>query len=404
MIESILDTDLYKFSTSYAYFSLYPDSGCTFTFKNRGIKEGSLDRTEIEMEIGIQDDLKREFAKLKDLRLTDEECEWCIKNIPYIPRNYWEWLKTFSFDPSRIIISMNLIRGMSLYVDDTPWKASLYEIPVLAIYAELRAKWYQEHRGYTAMMETMEDIIEKKIEFANSRGIKFSEFGTRRRYSSNVQDMIVRKIKEKSTTCVGTSNVYFAKKYKMVPIGTFPHEWIMFHAGIFGYKQANNLGLEDWRKVYGGRLGIALVDTYTTKSFLETLTYDQATSFSGFRQDSGDEFAVATAIMKKLRDFGIDPKSKAIVFSNALDFKKAEEINDWVGNRMKCSFGIGTNLTCDTGLPNFKPANIVMKMSECWLRDGARKYSTIKISDDTGKRMGDDKEFDIARHELGLEN
>ncbi|MBQ5829575.1 MAG: nicotinate phosphoribosyltransferase, partial [Alistipes sp.] len=35
MIRSILDTDLYKFTTSYAYFKLYPQAIGTFTFNDR---------------------------------------------------------------------------------------------------------------------------------------------------------------------------------------------------------------------------------------------------------------------------------------------------------------------------------------------------------------------------------
>lgn len=107
-------------------------------------------------------------------------------------------------------------------------------------------------------------------------------------------------------------------------------------------------------------------------------------------------------IIARLKEFGIDPKSKVIVFSNALDFDKAKDIYEYFNGRCKVAFGIGTNLTCDTGIEGYKPANIVMKLSQCRLSSKDPWEKCIKISDDLGKHMGDDFEFEIAKHELHL--
>lgn len=393
MIRSILDTDLYKFSTSNAYFHLYPLAEGTFKFTDRA-KENWAKTDFIER-------MQLAFTNLSSLKLNAQEKDWCIARIPYIPANYWEWLSTFKFEPKKIKCWLDEDGVFQCEVTDKLYKVTLYEIAVLAIYAEVRNNILKE-KGFTPMMDDMEKIILKKIDFANRNNIPFSEFGTRRRYSASVQDMIIKTIVSNSHTCSGTSNVYFAMKYDLVPTGTFPHEWIMFHAGVFGYKRANYLGLEDWVKVYDGNLGTALIDTYTTDSFLRTLTRKQAHLFSGFRQDSGDEYAVALKVIKRLKELGIDPKSKTLIFSNALDFDKANDIKEWMGNRMKVGFGIGTNLTCDTGLADYKPANIVMKLSRCRMSDKDPWEKCIKISDDLGKHMGDDYEFEIAKYELHL--
>lgn len=393
MIVSTLDTDLYKFSTGNAYFQLYPLAEGTFKFTDRA-KTDWRNSPFLER-------IKEEFAKLSELSLLEEEKEWCISHIPYIPANYWEWLATFRFEPEKISCWLDENGVFQCEVTDKLYKVTMYEIAVLAIYAELRNNLLEE-AGLTTSLETMEKIIIDKINFANDNNIPFSEFGTRRRYSTEVQNMIISNIKKYSKTCTGTSNVHYAMKYDMTPNGTFPHEWMMFHAGVFGYKRANYLGLEDWAKVYDGNLGTALVDTYTTKSFLRTLTRKQAHLFSGFRQDSGDEYEVATLIMNRLKEFGIDPKSKTIIFSNALDFDKAFKIKQWVGDRMKVAFGIGTNLTCDTGIDGYKAANIVMKLSRCRMSNKDPWEKCIKISDDRGKHMGDDTEFKIAEYELHL--
>lgn len=393
MIRSILDTDLYKFSTSNAYFQLYPLAEGTFKFNDRA-KENWKNTNFIE-------NIQRALINLSNLRLNNVEKDWCIARIPYIPANYWEWLTTFKFEPKKIHCWLDEDGVFQCEVTDKLYKVTLYEIAILATYTEVRNNILKE-KGFNPMMDNMKKIILKKIDFANKNNIPFSEFGTRRRYDSAVHDMIIQAIVENSHTCVGTSNVYFAMKYDLIPLGTFPHEWIMFHAGVFGYKRANYLGLEDWVKVYDGNLGTALIDTYTTDSFLRTLTRKQAHLFTGFRQDSGDEYAVALKVIKRLKELGIDPKSKTLIFSNALDFDKANDIKEWMGNRMKVGFGIGTNLTCDTGLEDYKPANIVMKLSHCRMSNKDPWEKCIKISDDLGKHMGDSYEFEIAKYELHL--
>lgn len=391
MIKSILDTDLYKFSTSFAYFQLYPESEGTFAFTDRA-KEDWREHPE------FLNEMRKAFKSLRLLHLTDTERDWCIEHIPYIPSTYWTWLQSFEFEPEKIKFSLDDNGVFECEVTDKMFKVTLYEIAVLATYAEVRNRVL----GFSADMELVKTIIEDKVKFANENNIVFSEFGTRRRFSYDVQKQICATLKYYSKTCVGTSNVHFAQIFNMKPIGTFPHEWIMFHGAIFGYKRANYLGLEDWVRVYDGELGIALIDTYTTKSFLKTFTHKQACLFEGLRQDSGDEFVVGEMILEKWRDFRIDAKSKTIVFSNALDFQKAKRIKDYFEGECKCSFGIGTNLSCDPGITDYKPANIVMKLSKCRFTPKDYWEDCIKISDDIGKHMGNQKEVEIAKHELHL--
>ena len=390
MILSILDTDLYKFSTSNAYFQLYPLAEGTFKFNDRA--------AEVYDESFLAT-LREEFAHLERLSLTDEEFAYVTRKIRYIPRNYWEWLRGFRFESGKIEASLDAEGHLQIQVTDSLYKVTLYEVPVLAIVAELRNRW----RGVQADIAHALEILDGKIALANENRLIFSEFGTRRRFSSVLHDAVVRSLKEKCPNCCGgTSNVYFAMKYDMTPIGTFPHEWVMFHSGVFGYKRANYLSLEDWIAVYDGALGTALIDTFTTRSFLHTLTMKQAKLLDGFRQDSGDEREVGDAIIARLEEFGIDPASKVIVFSNALTFPKYKEIADYFRGRVKISAGIGTNLTCDPGIEGYKAANIVMKLSRCRMSAKDPWEKVIKISDDLGKHMGDDREFDIASYELHL--
>ncbi len=390
MILSILDTDLYKFSTSNAYFQLYPLAEGTFTFNDRS--------AEVYDEAFIEQ-LGQVFSEMATLALSEEEFTYVCRKIRYVARNYWEWLRGFRFDKGKIKCSLDAEGHLHIEVTDLLYKVTLYEVPILAAVAELRNR----RLGVKADLDTAMGLLDAKIDIANADGLVFSEFGTRRRFSSDLHEAVVARLKQRCPKyCAGTSNVYFAMKYNLVPVGTFPHEWMMFHSGVFGYKRANYLGLEDWIKVYDGALGTALIDTFTTASFLRTLTLKQAKLLDGFRQDSGDERVIGDMIIARLEEFGIDPRTKLLVFSNALNFQKYRDIAEYFKGRIKVSAGIGTNLTCDPGIPGYKAANIVMKLSRCRMSAKDPWEKVIKISDDFGKHMGDSLEFDIASHELHL--
>ena len=386
-ILSILDTDLYKFSTSYAYMKLYPEAEGTFTF---------CDRNKEVHDDNFVKNLKMKFAELSHLSLTLSEKQWCIRHIPYIPVIYWEWLTQFHFDLDKIICWLDEDKHLHIEVTDNLYKVTLYEVPILAIVSEL----YSRSQGTVNVSEAV-DKLDVKINLANEYGLKFSEFGTRRRYSANLHELIVERLKEKCPiNCVGTSNVYFAMKYNMTPIGTFPHEWIMFHGAIWGYQEANYLGMRDWVRTYDGNLGIFLMDTYTSKVGLKNMSLKFAKLFDGVRQDSGDEYKIGNAVIERYKELGIDPTTKTIVFSNALNFNRYLDIRNYFAGRIRVSAGIGTNLTNDT---EFKPANIVMKLSKCRINKNQEWRKCIKISDDLGKHLGDDKEFEIANHLLDLQ-
>ena len=386
MIISILDTDLYKFSTSYAYMKLYPEAEGTFSF---------TDRNKIEHTEDFVTNLKLKFAKLSGLSFSFNEKQWCIKNIPYIPEVYWEWLRWFRFDLEKIIVWLDDEKHLHIEVTDKLYKVTLYEVPILAIVSEL----YSRAQGVVNVSEAI-DKLDEKINIANENGLKFSEFGTRRRYSAALHELIVQRLKEKCPiNCVGTSNVYFAMKYNMTPIGTFPHEWIMFHGACWGYQEANYLGMRDWVRTYDGNLGIFLMDTYTSKVGLKNMSLKFAKLFDGVRCDSGDEYLIGNEVIKRYKELGIDPTTKTIVFSNALDFEKYLDIHNYFNGRIRISAGIGTNITNDTGL---KPANIVMKLSKCRINQNQEWRKCIKISDDLGKQLGDNREFEIARDLLDL--
>lgn len=386
IIRTLLDTDLYKFTTSYAYIKLFPYAMGTFSFKDR-------DETRYAEEFLAT--LKAEIENLSQLRLTDEELEYMVRNCRFLPRVYWEWLSSFRFDPRKIEVYLDEEKHLHLEVTDYLYKATLYEVPLLAIVSEIKNRF----SGNVANLEQIIGKLSEKVTLSNEHRLRFSEFGTRRRFSFDVQDAVIGYLNETSRYCTGTSNCHFAMKYRMKMMGTHPHEWFMFHGAQFGYKHANYMALENWVNVYDGDLGIALSDTYTSGVFLTNLSRKQAKLFDGVRCDSGDEFDFIDQLTARYRELGIDATTKTIVFSNALDFSKALEIQEYCRGKIRCAFGIGTNLTNDTG---YKPSNIVMKLSQCKMNVNQEWRECIKLSDDTGKHTGSPEEVRACLYELRL--
>lgn len=394
MFYSILDTDFYKFTTSYAAMMKFPQAEAVFEFKDRNRKKRTPEFLKKLKELM---DKFCTNAHDQEHSLTTAEYVWLCENVPFIAQFYWEWLDGFKFSYSKMEPYLDEDGVLVIRVEDKWYKSSLYEIPCMFLTAQA-----ENITNGNIDKVTKEDVIARlapKIELANKTGLKFSEFGTRRRFSQEVQDEVCKYLKANSMTCTGTSNVYFARKYGMKPMGTHPHEFFQAHQ-IYGFRSMNYMALTNWKSTYYGNLGTALVDTLGSDVFLQNFTMEHAKLFDGVRQDSGDEFEFVDKFVAKYKELGIDPMTKTIIFSNALDFPKAVKIQEYCEGKIKCSFGIGTNLTNDTGFPS---ENIVMKMTKFRLNDREPWMDVIKISDDAGKHMGNEKLIEMAKYQLGIQ-
>ena len=177
------------------------------------------------------------------------------------------------------------------------------------------------------------------------------------------------------------------------------HYYVEFIGSQFGYNLANQMAMETWSKTYRGNLGTFLTDTYTTEAFFNNLDKYHALLYNGVRQDSGDEFKFADKMINRYQELGVDPREKLIIFSNALDFPKFKEINDYCKGKIKAVAGIGTNLTNDTGYPH---PNIVMKLVLSKMNDRQEYRHCIKLSDDFGKHQGNPEEIENCKKILKI--
>lgn len=391
-INSILHNDLYKFSMSNYYIQNFPEASGTFTFHDRNNTE--YDETFVKI-------LKDEFSHLSKLFLQKNEFDWAVKTIPYIPQFYWEWLRSFRYEPNKINIWLDSSKHLHIEVTDKMYKVTFYEIPILATVSALYHVY--KHHGYQLKQEIEEALIsglDRKIEIAKDHNLFFADFGMRRAYNTLTEEFVVKYFKENCPTFVGTSTVSLAMKYGVKPIGTMAHECFMFQAAIHSPKDANFMVMENWVKVYDGNLGTVLTDTYTVDTFLRNFSMKLAKLYDGVRHDSGDPFEFGDKMIAKYKSYGIDPMSKTIVFSDGLDFEKAAEIKEYFAGKIKTTFGIGTNLTCD--LPGIKPLNIVMKLKECRVNDRQPVYGCVKLSDVTSKSIGTPEDIENYKYQLNI--
>jgi len=383
---SLLDNDFYKFTMQCAVVKLFPSEVVKYDFINRG---------KHEYPEGFADELKKAVNAMSQLRLTKEEKQFLKKTCPYLDLPYIDFLEGYRYDPSEVQIKQE---GTSLEVQVSGlwYRTILWEVPLLCLISEL----YYSMKGL--QREDDETIIQKTIEKEKkfkTLQVPFAEFGTRRRHSYRVHRLVMQALTSmEDSTFTGSSNVHMAMLYNVKPIGTHAHEWFMFHAAEYGFKMANSLSLEHWVDVYRGDLGVALSDTYTTDVFFQQFDKKFAKLFDGVRHDSGDPIEFANKTIEHYKKHGINPLFKYIIFSDALNPEKVEEITKACRGRIGISFGIGTNLTNDVGLA---PSNIVIKLISVkginneWI-------PTVKLSDEKGKYTGDPKMIELAKEFLQI--
>ncbi|WP_164123684.1 MULTISPECIES: nicotinate phosphoribosyltransferase [Sphingobacterium] len=386
-LDSILDNDFYKFTMQYAVVKLFPKARSKYQFINRG---------QHSFPPGFAERLKVAINHMAALKLSKSEKTFFSETCPYIDPTYFDFLQGYRYDPEEVSITQT--EGeLSVKIEGLWYRTILWEVPIMSLICELYYEMRNEKRVDNAEVT---DIVTKKMNKYDKLKITIADFGTRRRHSYAVHDLVIKTLKEHpSNTFIGTSNVHLAMKYETKPIGTHAHEWFMFHAAKYGYKMANLLGLENWSNVYRGDLGIALSDTYTTEAFFRQFDKKLTKLFDGVRHDSGDAIEFADKTIKHYLGKGIDPLSKTIIFSDGLDYEKVKKISDYCNGKIGFSFGIGTDFTNDVGLERM---NIVLKMTETLPEDG-EWTPVIKLSDEPLKHTGDRSEIEMARRYLQLD-
>ena len=382
IITSLLETDAYKFSMGQVIYHQFSDYKTTWTFKCRN--------EFVHFTPEMVEEIKHQIKLYCELRFKEEELEY-LNNIKWIKGSYVDFLRLWKPRFEDFTFGTDAPCGLTVETAGTWLNTSMYEIPTLAIINEV---YFRLGNDYDKLLESFKERLDAKVEGLKNGTFTlgpFSEFGLRRRLSAEAQEIAVKRLsteKFAESTFIGTSNVYLAKKFGLVAVGTMAHEWIMC-VGQGNHKHnpaySNWYALDAWVREYGVLNGIALTDCITTDCFLKDFQLTYATLFSGVRHDSGDPIEWGEKMIAHYKDLGIDPLTKTLLFSDSLDFERATKIYKHFKDRAKVAFGIGTYIANDTSV---SPLNIVMKTTACNGMDVA------KISDVEDKGICKSPEYE----------
>jgi nicotinate phosphoribosyltransferase len=383
IIDSLLDTDLYKFSMMQVVLHQYPAAQVEYRFKcrNPGI--------DLVPYIG---EIRAELAALCQLRFTPDELDY---------------LRTWRFIKSDFIDFLGLFQLNEKYVDISPasggpgaeghgeieiricgpWLHTiLFEVPLLAIVNEV---YFRNTSGGIELGEGRRRLHEKIALLRDTpgyAGCRIADYGTRRRYSRVWHEEVVTTLRnELAGQLAGTSNVWLARKLNLTPLGTLAHEYLQAHQALGPrLRDSQVAALEAWAKEYRGDLGIALSDVYGLNAFLRDFDMYFCKLFDGTRHDSGDPFEWGEKVLAHYIANRVDPRTKVLVFSDGLDIPRVMQLYAHFRDRCLLAFGVGTNLTNDVGP---QPLNIVIKMIRC------NGQPVAKLSDSPGKNMCEDAAY-----------
>lgn len=379
IIESLLDTDLYKFTMMQVIYHQFSATQAAYRFKCR--------TPGIDLRPCLRD-IQREVDALAELRFTAEELEY-LSGLRFIKPDFVDFLETYRFNPKYVDLvaltdpERDLVAGPML-------KTMGFETPLLSIVSEVYYRHVVPNPDYP---EGLRRLDRKMASLADMpAGFRISEMGTRRRFSRKWQENTIAHMqKNMGRHLFGTSNVDLARRYGLAPVGTMAHEYLQACQVLGGnLRDFQKFAFEAWAREYRGDLGIALSDTIGLDAFLNDFDLFFCKLFDGARHDSGDPFLWGERLIAHYRENRVDPRNKLLMFSNALDFETAKDLYYHFESRANPVFGIGTNITNDLG---YGRIDSVIKMVSCNGRPVA------KLSDDPGKTMSSDSRYvEFLRH------
>lgn len=375
IIDSLLDTDLYKFTMMQCVLHQFPAAQAEYKFKCRN------PGTDLQAVIGP---INEEIDHLCALHFRKNELDY-LRSLRFMKSDFIDFLELFHLKRSSIVVKK--AEGSDTDIEIRirgPWLHTImFEIPVLAIVNECYyRKFYpnqdlaEGRRRLKAKIESIKDI----------QDIGISEYGTRRRFSKAWQEEVIKTMQATmGKQFTGTSNVYYAMQLGLTPLGTMAHEYLQACQALGPrLRDSQKYAFEMWAKEYRGDLGIALSDVYGMKPFLLDFDMYFCKLFDGARHDSGDPFEWGEHFIEHYRKNRCDPKTKTLIFSDMLDFPKVISLYNAFHGRIRLGFGIGTNLVNDLGIPSLQN---VIKLIRC------NDQPVAKLSDDPVKSMCEDESY-----------
>ena len=392
IINHFTDNDLYTFSCQYYIMQQYPRAEVEYTF---------IDRNNTVYPVGFSDLLQEQVNYMENVIITDEEIDFMATRCVWLPLWYFTFLRGYRFNPNEVHISQDAEGHLEITIRGKWFSTIMWEMPLLSCISEIMHILNGDRERYDMEAERQKVVEKSKRIF--SSGLVFGDMGTRRRFSFDHQKMVLETMKEVynsqswSGVFTGSSNVWLAMKLNLIPLGTLSHQIISFEEIVSGVFECNYMVMKKFSDVYDGNNGIYLYDCFGDKLFFNNLSKRMAMMYCGLRVDSGNEEEQIEKIIEKYKQLGINPSTKQVVFSNALDVDRCIEIHNYCAGRVQDSYGVGTSLMCDVN--GVKPANIVIKLTKGRITELREWHDCVKLSCDQGKTLGNPRKCDYI---LGL--
>ena len=381
IITHFTDNDLYTFSCQYYVLMKYPRAEVKYSFIDRNNTCYPQDFAAL---------LQEQVDLMPSVKITEEEIAFMTSHCPWLPLWYFNFLRGYTFNPKEVSIEQDAEGRLSIAVQGKWFSTIMWEMPLLSIISELIDTLKGEMETYN--LEAERNKVKAKTEKFLQAGIILGDMGTRRRFSFDHQEMVIKTMAEVYNSqdwpgkFTGTSNVWLAMKYNLKALGTMSHQLISFEENVSGVFECNYNVMKKFSDVFDGDNGTYLYDCFGDEVFFKNLSKRMAMMYTGLRVDSGVEEEQTEKIIDKYKNLGIDPASKQVVYSNGLNIDRCIEIHKFCNGRVKDSYGVGTHLTCD--VDNVKPSNIVIKLTKCRITETREWHDCIKLSCDKGKTLG----------------
>ena len=383
IINSLLDTDLYKFTMMQVVLHQFPGAEVEYQFKCRNAGRPGIQNLAIFI-----NEIREEIRGLCSLRFQDAELAY-LKDMRFIKSDFVDFLGIFKLNEKYVTLTA-LPSGELAVSIKGPWLHTiLFEIPLLAIINEVYFRHTQKKPDLAEGRKRLDTKI-WELQAEGLEALKIADYGTRRRFGKVWHEEVLRTLTTRLGTgapgqFAGTSNVLFAMKLGLTPLGTMAHEYLQACQALGPrLRDSQIFGFEMWAKEYRGDLGIALSDVYGMSAFLRDFDLYFCKLFDGARHDSGDPFQWGERMLAHYLKNRVDPKTKTLIFSDALTVPRTVALYQQFRGRCQLAFGIGTNLTNDLG---YEPLQIVIKMVHC------NGQPVAKLSDTPSKNMCDDEKY-----------
>ncbi|RZL48458.1 MAG: nicotinate phosphoribosyltransferase, partial [Variovorax sp.] len=343
IIQSLLDTDLYKFTMMQVVLHHFPGARVEYRFKcrNPGV---DLAR--------FADEIRAEVRHLCSLQFTETELAY-LSSMRFIKSDFVDFLGLFRLNEKYIRIVPQPSGELEIGIEG-PWLHTiLFEIPVLAIVNEVYFRNTQPRPDFAEGRRRLETKI-GQLQAAGLSDLKIADYGTRRRFAKGWHEEVLQTLTARlgvvaapappptsvpvqipvpapatgrAAQLAGTSNVLFAMKLGLIPLGTMAHEYLQACQALGPrLRDSQIFGFESWAREYRGDLGIALSDVYGMSAFLRDFDLYFCKLFDGARHDSGDPFQWGERMLAHYVANRVDPRTKTLIFSDGLTVPRTIEL------------------------------------------------------------------------------